>query len=80
MMSFGHVEALLSRRSRRFFKGAEIPDGVFKYKSRFEPAPLTEFEKLLLVAACGGNTSLYHMIYWAGSSSRAHACKPMRLT
>jgi hypothetical protein len=62
MMSFGLVEALLGRRSRRFFMGAEIPDGVFKYKSRFEPEPLTELEKLLVVSACGGNTSWHHMI------------------
>ncbi len=34
MLSFGLVEALLGRRSRRFFMGAEIPDGVFAYKSR----------------------------------------------
>ena len=65
MLSFSLVEALLGRRSRRFFKGAEIPDGVFKYKSRFEPVPLTELEKLLVVAACGGNTSWHHMIYRA---------------
>jgi hypothetical protein len=29
MMRFGFLEALLGRRSRRFFMGAEIPDGVF---------------------------------------------------
>ena len=65
MMSFGLVEALLGRRSRRFFRGAEIPDGVFTYKSRFKPEPLTELEKLLVVSACGGNTSWHHMIYRA---------------
>ena len=65
VLSFGLVEALLGRRSRRFFMGAEIPDGVFKYKSRFEPVPLTEMEKLLVVAACGGNTSWHHMIFRA---------------
>lgn len=65
MMSFGLVEALLGRRSRRFFRGAEIPDGVFKHKSQHEPMPLTELEKLLVVAACGGNTSWHHMIYRA---------------
>jgi len=63
MMDFGLIEALLGRRSRRFFQGAEIPDGVFKYKSRKPPLPLTELEKLLDVAACGGNTSWHHMIY-----------------
>jgi hypothetical protein len=57
------MEALLGRRSRRFFKGAEIPDGVFKYKSKHKPLPLTELEKMLVVSACGGNTSWHHMIY-----------------
>ena len=63
MLGFGLVEALLGRRSRRFFKGAEIPDGVFAYKSKHDAVPLSELEKLLLVAACGGNTSWHHMIY-----------------
>src|SRR5512147_593787 len=63
MMSFGLIEALLGRRSRRFFRGAEIPDGVFAYTSREKPVPLTDLEKMLVVSACGGNTSWHHMIY-----------------
>jgi hypothetical protein len=63
MMQFSLVEALLGRRSRRFFMGAEIPDGVFAYKSKHEPVPLSELEKLLVVCACGGNTGWHHMIY-----------------
>lgn len=55
--------ALMGRRSRRFFRGAEIPDGVFQYKSRHAPMPLSEEEKLLLVTACGGNSSWHHLIY-----------------
>jgi hypothetical protein len=65
LLSFGFVEALLGRRSRRFFMGAEIPDGVFAYKSRHEPLPLSDLEKMLIVTACGGNTSWHHMIYRA---------------
>jgi hypothetical protein len=65
MLSFGLIDALLGRRSRRFFMGAEIPDGVFAYKSRHKPVPLTELEKLLVVAACGSNTSWHHLIYRA---------------
>lgn len=63
MLRFGLFDALLGRRSRRFFMGAEIPDGVFAYKSRHKHMPLSELEKLLLVAACGGNTSWHNMIY-----------------
>jgi hypothetical protein len=33
MLSFGLVNALLGRRSCRFFLGAEIPDGVFAYQA-----------------------------------------------
>ena len=38
--NFGLVEALLGRRSRRFFPGAEIPDGVLAYKSKHGLMPL----------------------------------------
>ncbi|MFD2512376.1 hypothetical protein ACFSRY_00740 [Pontibacter locisalis] len=63
MLGFGLVEALLGRRSRRFFMGAEIPDGVFAHKSGHEVVPLSELEKLLVVTACGGNTGWNHLIY-----------------
>ena len=63
MMNFGLIEALLNRRSRRFFVGAEIPDGVFKFKSRHKPMPLSDLEKMLVISACGGNTSWHNMIY-----------------
>jgi hypothetical protein len=65
MMSFPLIEALLGRRSRRFFMGAEIPDGVFEYKSAHKIHPLSDLEKMLVVAACGGNTSWHHLIYRA---------------
>lgn len=65
MLHFGLLESLLGRRSRRFFMGAEIPDGVFAYKSRQAPVSLSELEKLLVVSACGGGTSWHHMIYRA---------------
>jgi hypothetical protein len=65
MLEFGLIEALMGRRARRFFMGAEIPDGVLAYKSRHEPVPLSELEKFLVVTACGGNTGWHHMIYRA---------------
>jgi hypothetical protein len=65
MQQFGLVEALLGRRSRRFFRGATIPDGVFAYQSAHPPTPLSEFEKLLVVGACGANTGWHHLIYRA---------------
>ncbi|MEZ4598797.1 MAG: hypothetical protein R2940_03290 [Syntrophotaleaceae bacterium] len=65
MLSFPLVDALLGRRSRRFFQGAEIPDGVLAFQSRRPQFPLTELEKMLVVAACGGNSSWNHLIYRA---------------
>lgn len=65
LMSFGLVEALLGRRSRRFFMGAEIPDGVFAYKSKHRHTPLSELETLLVATACGGNTGWHNLIYRA---------------
>ena len=62
MPSFSLLEGLLGRRSRRFFMGAEIPDGVFKYKSRFDPMPLSEPEKLLVLAAMAGHTGWHYLI------------------
>ncbi len=66
MTDFGFMEALLGRRSRRFFTGAEIPDSVFACKSRFKPKSLSDLEKLLVVTACGSNASWHHMIYSGG--------------
>jgi hypothetical protein len=65
MLAFGLIEALLGRRSRRFFLGAEIPDGVLAYKSRHAPFPLSDLEKLLVVTACGSNTGWHYLIYRA---------------
>lgn len=65
MLSFPLIDAMLGRRSRRVFKGAQIPDGVFAFKSAHKPLPLTDLEKMLVVSACGGNTSWHHMIYRA---------------
>lgn len=65
MLEFGFIEALMGRRARRFYLGAEIPDGVFEYKSEHKAEPLDELEKLLVIGACGGNTSWHHMIYRA---------------
>ncbi|NIQ87610.1 MAG: hypothetical protein GWN93_00315, partial [Deltaproteobacteria bacterium] len=62
-LNFPLIGALLGRRSRRFFMGGEIPDGVFTYTSSHKPVPLSDLEKMLVVSACGGNTSWHHMIF-----------------
>jgi hypothetical protein len=54
VLSFPLTDALFGRRSRRFFRGAEIPDGQLAYKSKHEPLPLTELERLLVLLSVGG--------------------------
>jgi len=56
------VEALFGRRSRRFYLGANIPDGPLQYASRHEPVPLTELERLLVLLAAGGRTGWHNSI------------------
>jgi hypothetical protein len=62
LLRFPFVEALFGRRSRRFFLGAEIPDGPLAYRSRHEPAALSETERLLILTAVGGNTGWHNSI------------------
>jgi hypothetical protein len=62
MLGFPFVEALLGRRSRRFFRGASIPSGPFAFHSRHEALPLTELEKMLIISAASGNTGWNYLI------------------
>ncbi len=62
LLAVPFVEALFGRRSRRFFRGAEIPDGPLAYRSHHESLPLTEVERMLLLTAVGGNTGWHHSI------------------
>jgi hypothetical protein len=56
------VEALFGRRSRRFALGDEIPDGPLAYRSRHEPVPLTDLERMLVLSAMGGTTGWHYSI------------------
>jgi hypothetical protein len=62
LVEFPLVDALFGRRSRRFFRGAEVPDGPLAYKSRHAPLPLTELERLLILLAVGGKTGWHNAI------------------
>ncbi len=50
------IEALHGRRSRRFARGASIPDGPLAHTSRHAPEPLDPAEQMLLLATIAGNT------------------------
>src|SRR5439155_18628223 len=62
LLQFPFVAALFGRRSRRFFRGAEIPDGPLAFKSRHEPLPLSETERLLILTALSGVTGWHNSI------------------
>ena len=62
LLAFPFVDALFGRRSRRFFLGAEVPDGPLAYKSRHAPMPLSDLERLLILTAVGGTTGWHHSV------------------
>ena len=57
MLSFSLIDALLGRRSRRFFMGAEIPDGVFAYSSAHSPANVSPMGNRRVPTARAGTSS-----------------------
>lgn len=62
VLSYPLTDALFGRRSRRFYRGANIPDGALQYASQHEPLPLSEVEKLLVLLAMGGVTGWSNLI------------------
>jgi hypothetical protein len=62
LAAFPLVEALYGRRSRRFAVGGEIPDGPLAYRSKHDPIPLSELERMLVLSAMGGTTGWHHAI------------------
>jgi hypothetical protein len=62
LAAFPLVEALFGRRSRRFALGDEISDGPLAYRSRHEPVPLTELERMVVLSAMGGTTGWHYSI------------------
>jgi hypothetical protein len=54
--TFPLIEAIHGRRSRRFARGATIPDGPLAFASRHAPEPLDPLEQMLLIATIAGNT------------------------
>lgn len=62
VLRFPLADALFGRRSRRFYRGAEIPDGPLAYRSKQKPLPLSELERLLVLLAVGGVTGWSNLI------------------
>jgi hypothetical protein len=60
--NFPLIDAIHGRRSRRFAKGASIPDGPLAYTSKQATAPLTELQQMLLLTTVAGNTGWSNLI------------------
>ena len=54
--TFPLIDAIHGRRSRRFAKGATIPNGPLSFTSRQRPEALDPLEQMLLIATVAGNT------------------------
>lgn len=61
-VNFPLIEAIHGRRSRRFARGASIPDGPLAFTSQHPPSPLTELEQMLLLTTVAGNTGWSNLI------------------
>src|SRR4030042_5663189 len=59
-LEFPLVQALLGRRSRPVPLGASIPAGPFAFKSKQQPIPLTEPEKVMILTTVAGNTGWHY--------------------
>lgn len=77
---FPLVRALLGRRARRFGLGMEIPTGPLAHRSRKEPLPLTERERMLLVAAATGVSGWSFGVPYTPRRPDAHAEFTLRFT
>ncbi len=60
--NFPLIDAIHGRRSRRFAKGASIPDGPLAYTSTEAPEALSKIEQMLLLTTVAGNTGWSNLI------------------
>ncbi|MGI9419548.1 MAG: hypothetical protein ACR2RA_17105, partial [Geminicoccaceae bacterium] len=60
--NFPLIEAIHGRRSRRFARGASIPDGPLAYSSKHEPVSLSDLEQMMLLTTVAGNTGWSNLI------------------
>jgi hypothetical protein len=65
-LNFGFMDAIFTRRSRRFGLGMEITEGTLAHKSRHAPVSLSELEEAFLIWAGTGMTGLF----WATFRAR----------
>lgn len=80
LLGFPLLDAIYGRRSRRFGLGMEIPSGPLAFTSRAAPAPLTELERSVLVAAGTGVTGWNFGVPFGPDRPDAHAHYTERFT
>ena len=80
LFDFPLLEAIYGRRARRFGLGMEIPSGPLAFKSSAEPAPLSELEHAVLVAAGTGVTGWNFGVPFGPDRPDSHAHYTQRFT
>lgn len=80
LLDFPLLEAIYGRRARRFGLGMEIPSGPLAFRSSSEPAPLSEVERSVLVAAGTGVTGWNFGVPFGPDRPDAHAHYTQRFT
>jgi hypothetical protein len=74
LASFPLLDALFGRRSRRFGLGMTIPDGPLAHSSAYEPEPLSEEERFLLILAGTGISGWNFGIPYTTSGAAGSGC------
>ena len=80
LLGFPLLDAIFGRRARRFGLGMELPSGPLAFTSRSAPAPLTELERSVLVAAGTGVTGWNFGVPFGPDRPGAHAHYTQRYT
>ena len=80
LLGFPLFEAIYGRRSRRFGRGMEIPSGPLAFRSNAPPAPLSELERAVLVAAGTGVTGWHFGVPFGPDRPDSHAHYSHRFT
>jgi hypothetical protein len=80
LLGFPLMHALFGRRARRFGMGMEIPSGPLAFRSEREPMPLSEEERLILVAAATGVSGWTFGVPFGPRTPESHAEFTVRFT
>jgi hypothetical protein len=80
LLGFPLLDAIYGRRARRFGLGMELPSGPLAFRSASAPAPLTELERAVLIAAGTGVTGLHFGVPFGPDRPGEHAHYSHRFT